>query len=56
MNWQDIKKIREEKKMTQVEVSRLCGVSLAGFRIWESGGGDPSPENLKKLKSVLGVE
>ena len=56
MEWEDIKKIREEKKMTQVEVSRACGVSLAGFRIWESGGGDPSPKNLAKLKKVLGVE
>ena len=56
MEWEDIKKIREEKKMTQVEVSRACGVSLAGFRIWESGGGVPSPKNLIKLKKVLGVE
>ena len=55
MDWAEIKKIREEKKMTQVEVSRLCGVSVAGFRIWENGGGDPSPKNLKKLKEVLGV-
>ena len=56
MDWEEIKKIREERKMTQVEVSRLCGVSLAGFRVWENGGGIPSPKNLEKLKEVLGIK
>ena len=56
MKWNEILKARQEKKMTQVEVSREIGVGLSTYRYWESGGGQPNPVNLQKLKNVLGVK
>jgi len=53
MEWEEIKKIREKKNMTQVEVSRAIGVSLSIFRYWEMGGGKPKPANLEKLEAIL---
>ncbi len=55
LDYIEIKKQRELVGMTQVEVARGVGVSLAGYRNWEIGAGKPTPENLKKLKKVLGV-
>ena len=56
MKWEEIKRVREKLGMTQVEVARSVGVSLAAFRVWESGGGLPKAVNLEKLKTVLGVK
>ena len=56
MEWEEIRRKREEKKLTQVEVSRAVGVSLAGFRLWESGAGNPNKDNLKKLEAVLNCD
>lgn len=50
-----VKKARLKKKMTQVEAAREVGVSLAGFRLWESGAGKPTKENRKRLNDILGV-
>lgn len=47
---------RKELKLTQVDVARAVGVSLVGFRNWENGGGNPTPENLVKLKKALRFE
>lgn len=52
----DLKKLRAEKKMTQVDVCKVVGVSLTAYRNWELGVSNPLPENLKKLKIALGVE
>lgn len=51
--WEQVKKARSEKAMTQTEVARTIGVSLSGYRTWESGAGRPNPENLKKLEKTL---
>ena len=56
MKPEEIKSKREELKLTQVDVSRAVGVSLVSFRNWENGGGNPTPENLEKLKKVLGCK
>ncbi len=52
----DIKKLRKEKNMSQVEVAIAVGVSIVSFQLWERGATTPSDENLKKLKEVLGYE
>lgn len=51
----DLKKERIKNKMTQIKLSQAVGVSVASVRLWEQGGGEPSPENMKKLKKVLGI-
>ena len=56
MTPEEINTKRKELKLTQVDVARAVGVSLVGFRNWENGGGKPTPENLKKLKKVLGCK
>ena len=53
---ENLKQIREEKGMTQVDVAKAVGVSLAGYRLWELGAGKPTPDNLEKLKKVLEIE
>lgn len=55
MDYQEIRKRREDLNLTQVDVCRAVGVSLAAYRNWELGAGQPKPENLTKLKSVLQV-
>jgi len=53
MDYEEIKKARESKGKTQIEIAREVGVSLSGYRLWEAGVGKPTPENLEKLKRVL---
>jgi len=49
----NIKKLREEKGMTQVEVARKAGVSINTYRNWEYQVAEPNEENKKKLMEVL---
>lgn len=56
MNYKEIKKAREEKGLTQVDVAIACDVSLAGYRLWETGAGRPTEKNLEKLKKALSVK
>lgn len=51
----DLKKERLRMEMTQIELANKVGVSLAGYRLWETGGGNPSPKNMKILIMVLGL-
>ncbi len=52
----DLKRAREDLGLTQIDVSKAVGVSVASYRIWEQGGGNPGPENLEKLLKVLGLK
>ena len=52
----NLKKAREKKEMTQIEVAQAISVSVTAYRLWEQGGGNPRPENLKKLKKVLKIK
>jgi transcriptional regulator with XRE-family HTH domain len=52
----NLKELRLKKKMTQMQVAVAVGVTLTAYINWEKGGCSPSPENLEKLKAVLGVE
>ena len=52
----NLKQIREDKGMTQIEASNAIGVSVEAYRRWENGGGQPSEKNLIKLKSVLEIK
>ena len=55
----EARKRKEEKtgeRWSQMRVAQELGVHVQTYRIWEGGGGNPSPENKKKLKKVLGIE
>lgn len=53
MNW---KELRKANGMTQGDVAKAVGVAVISYQLWERGHMNPSPENLEKLKKVLGVE
>ena len=49
----NIKSKRLELGLTQTDVAKACGVSLAAYRLWELEAGKPNEENMKKLMEVL---
>jgi transcriptional regulator with XRE-family HTH domain len=52
----NLKELRTKKGLTQMQVAVAVGVTITAYINWEKGGCNPSPENLQKLKEVLGVE
>ena len=50
-----IKKYREEKKITQVEVAEILGVKPATISKYETGALEPNIESLKKLAELFEV-
>lgn len=56
MDMLDLKRARHALKMTQADVARQVGVSLATYLLWERGVGRPNEENLEKLMRVMGAE
>ena len=52
----DLKELRTQQGLTQVEVAIKCQVSLSSYRLWESGVTKPTPENYAKLKEVLNIK
>lgn len=49
----DLKKLREAKGLTQIDVAKKVGVCLAAYRLWESGGGKPNNENYLELLKIF---
>ena len=56
MNMKDLKRLRTEKGLTQLEVAKYCGVSPTAYRMWEFEVATPKPENMEKLEKVLGIK
>ena len=50
-----IKKYREEKKMTQMEVAEVLEVKPATISKYEAGALEPNIESLKKLAELFGI-
>jgi transcriptional regulator with XRE-family HTH domain len=50
-----MKQKRTEMKMTQIEAAIACGVSLAGYIMWEKGVGKPAKERREKVIEVMGL-
>ncbi|NCB47727.1 XRE family transcriptional regulator [bacterium] len=50
---ENLKELRKAKGMTQTDVAKKIGVSLAGYRLWELGVGKPNRENYEKLKELF---
>ncbi len=53
---ENIKQIRTDRGLTQVQVARAVGVTLNTYIKWEQRVMNPSPENAKKLKKVLKIK
>lgn len=51
----DLKKLRSDKKMTQVEAANKIGVSIATYRLWEAGAFNPNEANYQKLLEVFEI-
>lgn len=52
---ENIRKIRKEKKLTQKELGKLCGMSEAQIGQYENGLRNPKMETLKKIAKALKV-
>ena len=50
---ENIRKIRKEKKLTQKELGKLCGMSEAQIGQYENGLRNPKMETLKKIAKAL---
>ena len=50
---ENLKQVREEKELTQVELAKKVGVSIATYLNWERGVGKPNDKNMEKLIEVL---
>ena len=51
-----IKKRREEKMLTQVDLALLVGVSQVYISQFETGGLTPSESQTKKITEILGID
>ena len=49
-----IRRIREEKGMTQKQVASLMGISQQAYGQYESGAREPKPETLGRISAALG--
>ena len=50
-----LKLLREEKSMTQAEISQVIGITSQAYGLYENGKRDISTENLKTLANFFGV-
>jgi transcriptional regulator with XRE-family HTH domain len=51
----NLKRLREEKGLTQATLAEAVGTSLRNVQNWEQGRRDPSLQTLRQLAGVLGV-
>lgn len=49
-----IKKKREQRKMTQIELAGKLGITQGAVSQWEAGATNPSTGMILKLSEVLG--
>lgn len=49
----DLKKIREENGLTQIDMAKRVGVSIITYRNWEYGGTKPNEDNAAALGKVI---
>lgn len=53
LNLENLRELREKKGLTQMEISKMCGVTLNAYVRWEHGCTKPAPENQAKLEEIL---
>jgi len=50
---QNLKMIRKNKRVSQMTLAQLVGVSLLTIQLWEKGVTKPNEDNQAKLNKVL---
>ena len=50
----NIKKLRNQRGITQLQLSEMMGISQAMVATWESGNNNPRADKLPDLARVLG--
>lgn len=50
-----LKKIRQEHKLTQIELANMLGISQKSYSHWETQKTEPNYENLVKLADLFEV-
>lgn len=56
INHKELKRLRKQKGISQIEMARLIEVSANTYRNWEYGANEPNEENLVKLREVLNIK
>lgn len=51
----NLRKLREEKKLTQSELAKILGLSDGSIGNYEQGSREPRNETLKKMSEFFGV-
>ena len=54
MNYENIKKIRRAKGLTQEDLAARSGVSVNAISSWENGRNEPTGSSLQAIADVLG--
>lgn len=52
---ENLKYAREQKGLSQKEVSEKIGVAKSTYSLYESGNREPNVQTIKKIADVLGV-
>ena len=52
---QDLKTLREQKRLSQLELAELIGVSKRMVTYYESGARRPRPEIANRIGMILGL-
>lgn len=50
-----LKRLRENKKMTQMELSKKLNIAPSTVGMWEQGYRNPNYEDLKRISKLFGV-
>lgn len=50
---ENLKKIRQEHKLTQVELANMLGISQKSYSHWETQKTEPTLENVVKLANIF---
>jgi transcriptional regulator with XRE-family HTH domain len=56
INGERLKRIRKERLLTQLELSRMTGVAQDSISALETGKREAHPGTIRKLAEALGVE
>lgn len=51
-----LRKLRDDKKMSQSEIADLLGVSQSAYNKWEANQARPTVDNLLKISNFHGIE
>ena len=50
---ENLKKIRQEHKLTQIELANMLGISQKSYSHWETQKTEPTLENVVKLANIF---